>query len=103
MADHCVPFSEENIWEGDFKLGSGYQAAKKLIERGRPDAIFCANDVMALGAMAAIREEGLRIPDDIALVGLMISRCQSLPALLSTVAQPKYETGRLQQSSCSNK
>jgi LacI family transcriptional regulator len=49
---------------------SGYQAAKKLLKLdSRPDAIFCYNDPVAVGAMKAILEAGLRIPEDIALVG----------------------------------
>jgi len=49
---------------------SGYQAAKKLLKLdARPDAIFCYNDPVAVGAMKAILEAGLRIPEDIALVG----------------------------------
>ncbi|HMI53590.1 MAG TPA: LacI family DNA-binding transcriptional regulator [Candidatus Saccharimonadales bacterium] len=49
---------------------SGYQAAKKLLKLdSRPDAIFCYNDPVAVGAMKAILEAGLRIPEDVALVG----------------------------------
>ena len=96
MEDYCELISEGMISEGNFKLGSGYKAAKKLIEKNRPDAIFCVNDVMALGAMAAIREEGLRIPDDIALIGFDDIELANLSRpSLSTVAQPKYETGKI--------
>jgi LacI family transcriptional regulator len=49
---------------------SGYEAAKKLLALNpRPDGIFCHNDLVASGAMRAIFEAGLRIPDDIALIG----------------------------------
>jgi LacI family transcriptional regulator len=49
---------------------SGYQATKKLLNLDpRPDAIFCYNDPVAMGAMKAILESGLRVPEDVALVG----------------------------------
>jgi LacI family transcriptional regulator len=49
---------------------SGYEAARKLLELNpRPDGIFCHNDLVASGAMRAIFEAGLRIPEDVALIG----------------------------------
>jgi LacI family transcriptional regulator len=97
MDDYCAQISEEMIVEGNFKLGSGYKAAKKLIKGSqKPNAIFCVNDVMALGALAAIQEEGLRVPEDIALIGFDDIELANLSRpSLSTVAQPKYETGKI--------
>jgi DNA-binding LacI/PurR family transcriptional regulator len=49
---------------------AGYEAAQQLIARGKPfDAIFAASDTIAIGAMAALREHGLNVPDDVAIVG----------------------------------
>ncbi|HJR41466.1 MAG TPA: LacI family DNA-binding transcriptional regulator [Gemmatimonadaceae bacterium] len=59
-------------WElpGDFSESSGWVATMALIERwARPTAIFAANDSMAIGAMSALGEKGLRVPDDIAVAG----------------------------------
>lgn len=96
MDDYCIKTSEELICEGSYKMGSGYNAAKKLLAESRPDALFCANDLMALGAMRAIQEEGYRIPEDIALIGFDDIDLASLARpTLSTVTQPKYETGKL--------
>ena len=56
--------------EGDFEVPSGYTATKKLLETNIPfTAIFIANDRMALGALRALHEHGLRVPDDISIVG----------------------------------
>jgi LacI family transcriptional regulator len=54
----------------DFMAGPGQAAAARLLERAKPDAIFCANDLIAIGTLAALRDAGLRVPDDVALVGM---------------------------------
>jgi LacI family transcriptional regulator len=60
----------------------------------RPDAIFAASDIMALGAMHAVREAGLRIPDDVAFVGFDDLPIASLTDIkLTTVRQPTVQFG----------
>jgi LacI family transcriptional regulator len=60
----------EYLAEADFFLHDGVAAMEKLLAlEERPDAVFCASDVMAIGAMAAIERAGLRVPDDVAIVG----------------------------------
>ena len=54
----------------DFMIEPGRWATERLLERARPDAILCANDLLAVGALAAIRTAGLDVPDDVALVGM---------------------------------
>jgi LacI family transcriptional regulator len=54
----------------DFMLAPGREAAERLLARSRPDAIFCANDLLALGALTALREAGLEVPRDVAVVGM---------------------------------
>jgi LacI family transcriptional regulator len=54
----------------DFMIEPGRRAAQRLLERVRPDAVLCANDLLAVGALSALREAGLRVPDDVALVGM---------------------------------
>jgi LacI family transcriptional regulator len=54
----------------DFTIEPGREATARLLERIRPDAIFCANDLMAIGALAALREAGLEVPRDVAVVGM---------------------------------
>ena len=55
---------------GDFTVASGAVAMRRLLDRGRPlDAVFAANDQMAAGAYTVLKERGLRIPDDVAVVG----------------------------------
>ncbi|MDP9184856.1 MAG: substrate-binding domain-containing protein [Actinomycetota bacterium] len=81
---------------GDFMRAGGASAMGKLLAgRTTPRAVFCANDLMAIGAMDAIREAGLHIPDDVALVGYDDIEAASLVTPdLTTVVNPAYEIGR---------
>jgi LacI family transcriptional regulator len=54
----------------DFMVEPGRDATERLLARARPDALLCANDLLAVGAMAALREAGLDVPGDVALVGM---------------------------------
>jgi LacI family transcriptional regulator len=54
----------------DFTIEAGREAAERLLARARPDAIFCANDLLAIGALAALRAAQLEVPRDVALVGM---------------------------------
>ena len=60
----------EDVVEGDYYHGSGYERTKQLLGLGEPpDAIVAASDMMAVGAIVAIEQAGLRVPEDIAVVG----------------------------------
>jgi LacI family transcriptional regulator len=60
----------EFIYEGDFTEESGCTAGRRIaLSKPRPDAVFAANDMMAIGCLTALAEAGLRVPDDVALAG----------------------------------
>lgn len=83
-----LTYDKDLIAEADFTAAGGYYAARKLLPR-QPDAIFAASDTMARGAIKALAEAGLSVPQDIALVGyddLPPARLSS--PLLTTVRQP---------------
>jgi DNA-binding LacI/PurR family transcriptional regulator len=86
---------EEWMAYGDFSPQSGYEAMKKLLDKPeRPDGVFAANDQMAIGAIKAIFERGLRIPDDIKVVGFDNTFVASIVApALTTIGVPKYRMG----------
>jgi LacI family transcriptional regulator len=69
----------------DFTIEAGRDAAERLLDRSRPDAIFCANDPIAIGALSALRERGLEVPRDVALVGMddTTLACVTTPTLTS--------------------
>lgn len=61
---------EVRLYQGDFTEASGYRIAREILASGDlPEAVFCANDQMAIGFLNALRENGLRVPQDMALVG----------------------------------
>ena len=69
MLEKNKKISEENIYEGNFHFDSGYENTKKILEKNKKiTAIFICNNEMTLGALQAIREKNLKIPDDIAIV-----------------------------------
>ncbi len=81
---------------GDFHYQSGQDATRRLLGLAHPpSAIFACNDVMAVGAIRAASEAGVRVPHDLAIVGFDDIELASytVPAL-TTVAQPKEEMGR---------
>lgn len=74
---------------------SGYTLTKELIRRGKlPTAIFAVKDLVAVGVIQALSEAGLRIPEDVSVMGYDDISLASLPMLsLTTIAQPKREMG----------
>jgi LacI family transcriptional regulator len=81
------------IVEGDFTEAGGYRAMQQLLAC-RLDALFAASDIMAIGAMRALREASLRVPEDVAVVGFddLPQSTHSDPPL-TTVRQPIYRLG----------
>jgi DNA-binding LacI/PurR family transcriptional regulator len=98
LHDNDIPVHEKWIVESGFQETGGYAAMKKLLELPpdeRPRAVVSVNDPAAIGAIEAIEEYGLPIPDDIAIVGFGdMYLLNSLNPLLATVLQSGYEIGR---------
>jgi LacI family transcriptional regulator len=84
------------VQRADFREEGGYRATRALLDCPDPaDGLFVANNLMALGALAAIDEAGLTIPDDVAVVSFDDAPWASLlRPKLSVVSQPTYELGR---------
>lgn len=92
-ANICV--NEDWLVDGQLCLRGGRQAARELLSKAElPTAIFCANDDMALGALHEFKQAGLRIPEDISVVGFDdITFAEISDPPLTTVAQPAQEIG----------
>lgn len=84
--------------EGAFVERSGYNLVAAALEDGGPrrfTAVFAANDLMALGAVAALEDAGLRVPDDVSVAGFDdIMLASRVHPRLTTVHQPAYDIGR---------
>jgi DNA-binding LacI/PurR family transcriptional regulator len=91
-----IDFERELVRHGDFQHHGGFGPGGELLDLpGRPTAIFAGNDQQALGVYEAARQRGLRIPQDLSVVGfddLPVARWVSPP--LTTVRQPLAEMGR---------
>lgn len=80
--------------EGDWSAQSGYQAGLRILAGGLPDAVFCANDLMALGLLSALSDKGVKVPDDVAIVGFDdFSGTAYFHPPLTTVRQPFQDLG----------
>ncbi|QMU96994.1 LacI family transcriptional regulator [Microbacterium esteraromaticum] len=81
--------------DGDFSEQGGAEAARLLLQRDeRPDAIFVASDLMARGAVGVLRSAGLRVPDDVAIIGFDDSPLAEASDLTS-VRQPMFTQGEM--------
>jgi LacI family transcriptional regulator len=94
-----IPYDDSLVKEGATQksgyLESGYQAMQELLDGNRPTAVFIAADVMVLGAIRAIRERNLRIPEDISIVGFDdIPEAAFMSPPLTTIRQPAFDRGK---------
>jgi len=97
LEKYNIPFNEKLVLRGDFTREGGYKAVKSLLSTGEKfTAIFSANDHMALGAIKALKEEGLRVPEDVSVIGFdnIEASVLSNPPL-TTIMQPIYQLGEV--------
>jgi LacI family transcriptional regulator len=97
LADHSVKIVYENIRFGDYKVKSGYELMKELLNnKQRPGAVFVVSDDMAIGAMNCIWDHGLRIPEDISVMGFDGSQMTELVRpRLTSMEQPIHHMGKI--------
>lgn len=95
LAEAGLPFDPALVRDGDWMSGSGFDGALALMQQASPPtAIFCANDLMALGAIEAIKQLGLKVPQDVSVMGYddqEIARYLHPP--LTTMLLPNYAMG----------
>jgi LacI family repressor for deo operon, udp, cdd, tsx, nupC, and nupG len=95
MAAQAIPVNEDWVIKAPITVAGGRQAAQQLLARGsRPTAVFCANDEMALGAMFEFKKAGLRVPEDMSVMGfdnMLYGEISDPP--LTTIEQPADKIG----------
>jgi LacI family transcriptional regulator len=96
FAERGLPIEETLIRDSGFNEGGGYRGMNELLACvPRPTAVFAANDLIALGALMALREAGVSVPDDIALAGFDdIPAARLVSPALTTMAQSAQLIGR---------
>ncbi|CCN36090.1 HTH-type transcriptional repressor cytR [Vibrio nigripulchritudo SO65] len=91
----AIPSNPKWVLEGDFSFGSGYSLGRTLLTGAdKPTAIFCHNDEMAIGVMKVARELGIRVPEDLSVMGFDdIPFAEYCEPGLTTIHQPRAEIG----------
>ncbi len=97
LQNYGLKQTEEYFIEGNFLKTSGYEGGKRFLDMPKkPTAVFATNDYMALGVYQAFLETGLRIPEDIALVGFNDIEFIAMKGIeLTTIGQKKFEMGAI--------
>ena len=97
MKDYNLTLKEEWNCIGDFEEKSGYEIVKRLIHmKSLPEVICAANDEMAIGAIKALQEKGIRVPEDIGVIGFDdIPMAEYINPKLTTIRRPTYDLGVL--------
>ncbi len=90
-----IKVPESWIVQGDFEPESGYRAMQQILSQShRPTAVFCGGDIMAMGALCAADEMGLRVPQDVSLIGYdNVRNARYFTPALTTIHQPKDSLG----------
>jgi LacI family transcriptional regulator len=96
LAAHGLAYDPALYQPGDWEIEGGYRAAQNLLDLAQPPtAIFAANDLMALGAIYAIQDRGLRVPENVAVAGYDNRNfTKIMRPRMTTVSMPVYEMGR---------
>jgi len=95
LEDKKIYFDDNRVYSNEFRSEWGYYAISEIIKENIEfDAIFCGNDLIAIGVLKALKENKIKVPENVGLVGFDdIYMAQMLDPELTTVSQPNYEMG----------
>ena len=95
LKEHGFTVDEDRIYLENYNVESGYRGASHLLNKGDIDGICCGNDLIAIGAIRLLKERGIRIPEEVKIIGFdNISISKYIDPPLSTIAQPIYKIGQ---------
>lgn len=95
LAEAGLPHDPSLEADGEFSVAGGSRAGRKLLDRAdRPTAVFAASDEMAIGVLRTARDLGIRVPEDLSVIGIDDHEMAEVLEL-TTVAQPVHEQGRV--------
>jgi len=97
LKDHRILYEADLLVQTDYGLEAGKEGFKRLFSKeNQPTAIFCSNDILAIGAIEGARQLGLKVPQDLSIIGFDDMQISSfISPTLSTITQPTYEMGRM--------
>lgn len=95
LEDNGLKYDEKLVRHGEYRIEWGRNGVKELLSQGDAwDAVFCGNDLIAIGAMKELREKGYNIPEDIGVMGFDdIYMASLVEPSLTTIKQPNYKMG----------
>lgn len=92
--EETLEFNKNLVYFGSLKAEDGYKGIGEILERGKVDAVFCANDEVAMGTINGLREKGIEVPRDVEVVGFDdIALASIYYPKLTTVSKPLYDMG----------
>ena len=96
LAMHNIPLREELIVHGGYRLQRGYEDMRRILAEGiRFSAVFAVSDEVAIGARKALYEQGVRVPEDVSIIGFDgIEMVYYTEPALASISQPFYELGQ---------
>ena len=96
VEEAALDIPQGSVFSGDLRVESGETMGRRLVKEGlKCTAIFAANDLMAIGLISAFESEGIRVPEDVSVIGFDDIAYAGLPRVqLTTIKQPSYEMGR---------
>lgn len=95
LAESNIEFKEELTYFHNLKVETGYNGIVEILNRGlNPKAVVCATDEIAIGVINALRDKGMRVPEDVSVVGFNdIDLARAFYPKLTTIHQPMYDMG----------
>jgi LacI family transcriptional regulator len=96
LKDNHIKYDPNLVLQTVYSLSSGLEGVKSLLSlKSPPTAIFCSNDILAIGAMEGARESGISLPEDLSIVGFDDMKIASfVNPTLTTIRQPAYDMGK---------